>query len=89
MVKVFSGNEFNTPRGSFSSLRVSPPVLITVVVTFKFSNPSTSTFGVEVLTVKPGAAETVTVEATRMMRGAKREGGSIMEAGGEVTPTES
>lgn len=68
MLKVFSGNEFKTPRGSLSNLRVSSPVLTTVAVTLKFFNPSTSTFGVEVLTIKPGTAETVTTEATRTMR---------------------
>jgi len=86
MLKVFSGNEFKTPRGSLSSLSVSPPVLITVVVTLKFSNPLTSIFGVEVLTVKQGATETTTVEAMRTMRGVRREGESIVKAGGEMTP---
>jgi len=36
-----------------------------VVVTFKFSSPSTLTLGVETLTDKLGVAETATVEVTR------------------------
>ena len=78
MVKEFSGNGFKTPRGSLRSLRVSSPVLVTVVVTFKFSNPSTLTVGVEVLSVKPGAAETATAEATRATREARREEENIV-----------
>ena len=84
MLKVFSGNELKTPRGSLSSLRVSSPVLRTVVVTLRFSNPLISTFGVEALTVKPGVAETAAVKATRTMRGVRREGKSIITAGGEA-----
>ena len=78
MVKLFSGTELKTPRGSLRSLRVSSPVLKTVAVTFKFSNPSTSTFGIEVLTLKLGAAPTVTAETTRATRTARREGDILM-----------
>jgi len=78
MVKEFSGKELKTPRGSLRSLRVSSPVLVTVVVTFKFSNPSTSTLGVEVLRVRPGAAETAIAEATRAAREARREEENIL-----------
>ena len=77
-VKVFSGKEFKTPRGSLRSLRVSSPVLVTVVVTFKFCNPSTLALGVVVLRVKPGAAETATAEATRARREARREEENIV-----------
>ena len=68
MVKEFSGKGLKTPRGSLRSLRVWSPVLVTVVVTFKFFNPSTLVLGVEVLRVKPGAAETATAEAMRATR---------------------
>ena len=73
IVKVFSGKEFKAPRGSLRSFRVLPPVLVTVVVTFKFSSPLTWTLGIDVLTVKPGAAEmaaaeTATAEATKAIR---------------------
>jgi len=73
MLKVFSGKESKTPRGSLRSLRVSSPVLVMVVVTLKFSNPYTSGLEVEVQTVKPGVAETATAEATRAMREERRE----------------
>ena len=79
MVKEFSGKEFKAPRGSLRSLRVSAPVLTIVVVTFRFPNPSTLTLGVDVLMVTlgapetAGAAETVTAEATRATREARRE----------------
>jgi len=49
-----------------------------VVVTFKFSNPSTLTLGVEVLMVKLGVAETATADAMRMAREARREEGNIV-----------
>jgi len=49
-----------------------------VVVTFKFSSPSTLTLGVEVLTDKLGAAETATTEATRVVREAQRERENIV-----------
>ena len=68
IAKVFSGKEFKAPRGSLRSFRVLPPVLVTVVMTFKFSSPLTWTLGIDVLTVKPGAAETATAEATKAMR---------------------
>jgi hypothetical protein len=73
MLKELSGKELKTPRGSLRSFRVLGPVLVTVVVTIKFSNPSTSTPGVEALTVKSGAAETTRTEATRATRKARRE----------------
>ena len=73
MLKVFSGNECKTLRGSLRSFRVSSPVLTTVVVTLKFSNPWTSALAVEVQTVKPGVAETAIAEATRAMRDERRE----------------
>jgi hypothetical protein len=72
MLKLFSGNLFKTPRGSLRSLRVSSPVLVIVAVTFKFPNPSTMALGVDVLTVKLGAAEAVIAEATRAAREARR-----------------
>jgi len=53
-------------------------VLVMVVVTFKFSSPSTLTLGVEVLTDKLGAAETTTAEATRVVREAQREKENIV-----------
>ena len=65
MLKVFSGKGLKAPRGSLRSFRVSSPVLVTVVVTFKFSNPSTWGLGTDVLTDKPGPAETATAVATR------------------------
>ena len=90
MLKVFSGKVFKTPRGSLRSLSVSSPVLVTVAVTFKFPNPSTLLLGVEVLTVKPGPADTTTAEATRAMREARREEENIavkvLEAIDETTP---
>ena len=49
-----------------------------VVVTFKFSSPSTLTLGVEILTDKLGAAETVTAEAMKVAREARREKGNIV-----------
>jgi len=51
---------------------------MTVVMTFKFSSPSTLTLGVEVLTDKLGAAETATAEATRVVREARREKWNIV-----------
>ena len=89
MVKEFSGKESKTPRGSLRSLRVSSPVLVIVVVTFRFSNPSTSTLGVEILRDKPGVAETATAEATRATSEARMEEENIairtVEAIGEAT----
>jgi len=84
MVKEFSGKWFKDPRGSLSSLRVSLPVLTMVVVTFKFSNPSTSGLGVEVLMVTlgppgaAGAAEVATAEAIMAMREARRKEENIV-----------
>jgi len=49
-----------------------------VVVTFKFSTPSTLTLGVEVLTDKPVPAETATAEAMRVVREARREKENIV-----------
>ena len=79
MVKVSSGKEFKDPRGSLSNLRVSPPVLTMVEVTFQFCDPSMLMLGAEVLTVTlgvpetAGAAETTTADATSAMRVARRE----------------
>ena len=60
-----------------------------VVVIFRFSSPSTSRLGVEILRDKLGAAETATAEATRATREARREEESIeiktVEAIGEAT----
>jgi len=70
MKKVFSGKVFKTPRGSLRSLRVPSPVLVIVVVTFRFSNPLTLASGVEILRIRLGAAET---EATRATRERHRE----------------
>jgi len=78
IMKEFSGKGSKTPRGSLRSLRDSLPVLMMVVVTFKFSSPSKSTLGVEVLTDKLGAAETATAEATRVVREAQREKENIV-----------
>ena len=89
MVKEFSGKGLKTPRGSLSNLRVSSPVLVMIVVIFRFSNPSTSTLGVEILRDKPGAAETTAAEATRAKREARRGEESIamktVKAIGEAT----
>ena len=57
------------------------PVLVTVAVTFKFSNPSTLTLGVEVLTAKLWSAETAIAEATMATREARREEKSIVMQG--------
>ena len=83
MLKVFAGDGPKTPRGSLKSLRTSPPVLTTVVVTFKFSSPSTSMLGVEVLTLKLGAAETATTQAARTAIGEE----NIMEVSRAVDDT--
>ena len=93
MLKVSSGNELKAPRGSLRSFRVSSPVLVMVVVTFKFSNPSTRTLGTEVLMVRPGVAETATTEAMRAMKEARREEENIVtkvvNAVDEMTPIEA
>ena len=73
MLKVFSGKGLKAPRGSLRSFRVSSPVLVTVVVTFKFSNPSTRTLGTDALTDRSGPAETATAEATRATKEARTE----------------
>ena len=78
IVKVFSGKVFKTPRGSLRSLRDSSPVLVTVVMTFRFSSPLTSTLGVEVLRLRLGTAETETAEAVRTTREAQREKENII-----------
>jgi len=85
MVNEFSGKESKTPRGSLRSLRVPSPVLIMVVVTFRFSTPSTLALGVEVLTVKPGAAETTTAEAARTSREEKSIAAKAVRAADEAT----
>ena len=60
-------------------------MLTIVVVTFKFSDPSTSVLGVEVLMVMlgppgtAGAAEVVAAETTRAMREARRKEESIVK----------
>ena len=75
MLKELAGNESRTPRGSLRSLRVSSPVLTTVTVTLRFSNPSALRLEVDVLTVKLGvveiadATETAATYAMRMARG--------------------
>jgi len=78
MLKVFSGKVFKTPRGSLRSFRVTSPVLVTVVVTFRFSNPLTLTSDVEVLRVRLREAETEAAEAMRAMREARREEENIV-----------
>jgi len=84
MVKVFSGKEFKDPRGSLSNLRVSPPSLVMVVITFKFFDPSPLMWGAEVLTVTlgtpetAGAPETMTADAMRATREARREEKNIV-----------
>ena len=78
MSKEFPGKGFKTLRGSLRSLRVSLPVLVTVAVTFKFSNPSTLTLGIEVLTAKLWSAETAIAEATMVTREARREEENIV-----------
>ena len=90
MLKVFSGKVLKTPRGSLRSLRIWSPVFVTVAVTFKFPNPSTLSLGVDVLTVKPGAADTTIAEATKATREARKEeeniAVSVLEAIDEATP---
>ena len=78
IVKVFSGNEFKAPRGSLRSLRVSSPVLVMVVMTLKFSNPSTLTSGVEALIVRLGVAETTAAKATTVKTEVQREEENIV-----------
>ena len=87
ILKVFSGKVFEAPRGSLRSLRVSSPVLVMVVVTSKFSNPSTLTLGVEALIVRLGVADTTTAEATKVKRGAKREEENIVVKAARVVET--
>ena len=72
MVNEFSGNGFNTPRGSSRRSRVPSPALAMVAVTLKFSNPSILTFEVDVLTDKLGTAETAATYTMRKTRGARR-----------------
>ena len=72
MVNEFSGNGFNTPRGSLRSLRIPSPVLAMVAVTLKFSNPLISTFEVDVPTVKLGTAATAATYMMRKTRGVQR-----------------
>src|SRR5882757_6867038 len=78
MVKLSSGKESKTPRGSWRSLRVSSPVLVMVVVTLR-----SLAFGAETLRDKPGAAglgaaETMAAAATRATREARREEENIV-----------
>ena len=70
MVNEFSGNGFNIPRGSLRNLRVPSPVLVMVALSLKFSNLSTSTLEVDVLTVKLRTAETAATQVMRTARGA-------------------
>lgn len=64
MAKEFSGKGSKIPLGSLRSFRASPPVLAMVAVTSRFFNPLTMTLGVEVLTAKPGVAETAGIAET-------------------------
>ena len=73
IAELFSGKGLKTPRGSLRRLRVSSPLLVMVAATFKFSDSSALMLGAEVLTVKPGAAETAITETTRAKRGARKE----------------
>ena len=70
------------------SFRDSSPVLMTVVMTFKFCTPSTSTLEVEALMVKLGAALAAKAEVMRTTRVARR-GESIamwaVKAAGKTT----
>ena len=77
-LKLFSGKVFKTPRGSLRSLRVPSPVLVMVIVTFRFSNPLTLTSGVEVLRVRLGAAETEAAVAMRATKEANMEEENIV-----------
>ena len=90
ILKVFSGKVLKTPRGSLRSLRVWSPVLVTVAVTLKFPSPSTLSLGIDVVTVKPGVAETAIAEATRATREARREEENIvakvLKVVGEAAP---
>ena len=72
IAKVFAGRECKALRGSLRSLRVSSPVLVRVVTTFRFSTPSTAS-GPETLSERPGVADTATAEAARASRAARRE----------------
>ena len=53
------------------------PALALVVMSFRFSNPLTSTLGVRVFTVKPRLTDTATAEATRTTREVLRGDESI------------
>jgi len=87
MVKVFSGKGFKAPRGSLRSLSISSPLLVMVVVTFKFSNPSTLTLGVEALRVRLGAAVTTTAEATKAKMETERDEEYISVEAAEAVET--
>ena len=50
---------------------VSSPVLIAVLVIFKFFNPPTLTLGIKLLRFKPRAVETATAETIRTTREAQ------------------
>ena len=56
-LKVWVLAEERTPRGSFSSFKVSVPVFLTIVVIERFSTSDTSV-GETMSKVRPGAAET-------------------------------
>ena len=89
MVKVSPEKGFRTPLGSLRSLRVSPPVLTIVAVTLRFPSPSKLASDVETLTFKPGAvdipgaAEPAAAQATRVMKGVRREENIRAENGTE------
>ena len=72
MVNVSAGIVFKTLLGSLRSLRVSSPVLVSVVTTFKFSTPFT-TFGPVTWRESPGAAKTADAVAARTKRAARRD----------------
>ena len=71
MSKVLAGSVCRAPRGSLRSLRVSSPVLVSVVATFRFWTSSTAS-GPVTLRERPGVAETAVAVATRATSAARR-----------------
>ena len=69
MSKVLVGRTCSAPRGSLRSLRVSSPMLVRVVTTFKFSTPSTAV-GPVTLRERAGTAETTVAVAVRAIKAA-------------------
>ena len=69
MSKVLVGRTCSAPRGSLRSLRVSSPMLVRVVTTFKFSTPSTAV-GPVTLRERAGVAETTVAVAVRAIKAA-------------------